>query len=310
MKARPLPAQIELHQGGPRFWKSLEEWSHSPDFLPYLHREFPEHASEWDSGISRRRFLKLMAASFAFAGLSACSRQPLEKFVPYVRRPEEMIPGRPIYYATTFSHRGYGKGVIVRTEMGRPIHIEGNPDHPASLGATDSFMQASILGLYDPDRSQVIRQGQEIQTWDGFTEFAAARVREHEKDQGAGLYLLTGKIGSPSLWDQLERLRQRFPRVTWCEYESAAPVRAHAVSGKIAEPIYDLSHADVIVSLDADFLADGPANLIHIKAFSKRRRDPERDFSRLYMVESVPSITGAKADQRWSRKPSEILAFA
>jgi MoCo/4Fe-4S cofactor protein with predicted Tat translocation signal len=309
MKPRPLPPQIELQKGGPRFWKSLEEWSQSPDFIPYLHREFPEYASEWDAGISRRRFLQLMGASFALAGLTACSRQPQEKIVPYVQRPEEIIPGRPIYYATTFPHRGYGKGVIVRTEMGRPTHIEGNPDHPGSLGATDSFMQASILGLYDPDRSQVIRQGTAIQTWDGFTQFAGTRVQEHEKDQGAGLFLLTGKITSPSLWDQLERLQQRFPKLVWSEYETAAPVRATAVSGRKADPLYDLSRADVIVSLDADFLAEGPANLIHIKAFSKRRRDPETDFSRLYVVESVPSITGAKADQRWSRKPSEIVAF-
>jgi MoCo/4Fe-4S cofactor protein with predicted Tat translocation signal len=310
MKTRPLPAQIELRRGGPRFWKSLEEWSQSPEFLPYLHREFPEYASEWDAGISRRRFLQLMGASFALAGLTACSRQPQEKIVPYVRRPEEIIPGRPVYYATTFPHRGYGKGVIVRTEMGRPIHIEGNPDHPASLGATDSFMQASILGLYDPDRSQAIRQGKHIQTWDAFAPFAVSRAQEHEKDQGAGLFLLSGKITSPSLLDQFERLHQRFPKLTWCEYETADPVRARSVSGKKTEPHNDLGGADIILSLDADFLADGPANLIHIKAFSKRRRDPASDFNRLYVVESVPTITGAKADQRWSRKPSDIILFA
>jgi MoCo/4Fe-4S cofactor protein with predicted Tat translocation signal len=310
MKTRNLPAQIELRQGGPRFWKSLEEWSQSSEFLPYLHREFPEYASEWDAGISRRRFLQLMGASFALAGLTACSRQPQEKIVSYVRRPEEIIPGRPVYYATTFPHRGYGKGVIVRTELGRPTHIEGNPDHPASLGATDSFMQASILGLYDPDRSQVVRQGKEVQAWDDFTQFVAVRIQEHEKDQGAGLFLLTGKMTSPSLLDQFERLYQRFPKLTWCDYESAAPVRAKGISGNNAEPIYDLSRADVIVSLDADFLAEGPANLIHIKAFSKRRRDPSVDFNRLYVVESVPTTTGAKADQRWSRKPSDVVAFA
>ena len=152
MNSLPLPPQVQLTAGGPRFWKSLE-WSQSPDFLPYLHREFPVFASEWDNGISRRKFLRLMGASLALAGLTACSRQPQEKLVPYVRRPEEIIPGKPLFYATTFPHRGYGKGVLVRTEMGRPTKIEGNPDHPASLGATDVFMQASILGLYDPDLS-------------------------------------------------------------------------------------------------------------------------------------------------------------
>ena len=135
-------------------------------------------------------------------------------------------------------------------------------------------------------------------------------MQEHDKDQGAGLFVLTGKMTSPSQRDQFARMRQRFPKWTWCEYESAAPMRARVVSGQEAEPIYDLSRADVIVSLDADFLAEGPAHLAHIKAFSQRRRDPATDFSRLYVVESVPSITGAKADKRWSRKPSGVIAFA
>jgi molybdopterin-containing oxidoreductase family iron-sulfur binding subunit len=309
MKSRRLPPQVQLDGGGPRFWKSLEEWSHSPDFLPYLHREFPEFASEWDDGISRRRFLKLMAASLALAGLTACSRQPQEKIVPYVRRPEEIIPGRPLYYATTFPHRGYGKGVLVRTEMARPTKIEGNPDHPASLGATDVFMQASILGLYDPDRSQTIRQHSDISTWDALTKFVGTRVEEHEHDQGEGLFLLTGKTTSPTLADQLQRLRTRFPEMSSCSYEPAAPVRARSVSGNDVEPTYDLSKADIIVSLDADFLFDGPSNLILTKAFSKRRRDPAADFNRLYVVESAPSITGAKADVRWQRKPSEVVKF-
>ncbi len=310
MNSLPLPPQVQLSAGGPRFWKSLEEWSQSPEFLPYLHREFPEYASEWDNGISRRRFLQLMGASLALAGLTACSRQPQEKLVPYVRRPEEIIPGKPLFYATTFPHRGYGKGVLVRTEMGRPTKIEGNPDHPASLGATDIFMQASVLGLYDPDRSQTVRQQKEISTLDAFTQFAETRVKEHEADQGAGLFLLTGKTTSPSFGDQLQRLQKRFPKLSWCPYEPAAPIRAQSVTGKNAEPVYDLSNADVILSLDADFLFSGPDNLILTKAFSKKRRDPSVDFSRLYVIESAPSVTGAKADVRWRRKPSEIVTFA
>jgi MoCo/4Fe-4S cofactor protein with predicted Tat translocation signal len=310
MNSLPLPPQIEINVGGPRFWKSLEEWSHSPDFLPFLHREFPEYASEWDETISRRRFLQLMGASLALAGLTACSRQPQQKLVPYVSRPEQIIPGESIFYATTFPHRGFGKGVLVRTEMGRPTKIEGNPDHPASLGATDIFMQASILGLYDPDRSQTIRQGRNISNWEAFMQMAEARVQEHEQDHGAGLFLLTSKTTSPSLSDQLQRLQKRFPKLCWCQYEPAAPIRARSFSGNSAEPIYDLSKADLIVSLDSDFLFESSANLILTKAFSKKRRDPDESFSRLYVVESTPSITGAKADVRWRHKPSEILAFA
>jgi MoCo/4Fe-4S cofactor protein with predicted Tat translocation signal len=338
MKPLPLPPTIELHQGGPRFWRSLEEWSRSPEFLPYLHREFPEHASEWaegDEGVSRRRFLQLMGASFALAGLSACTRQAQEKIVPYVKRPEEIIPGRPIYYATTFPHRGYGKGVIVRTEMARPTHIEGNPDHPASLGATDVFMQASVLGLYDPDRSQLVRHGKDIATRDDFAQFARSRTASHDQDQGAGLFLLTGRITSPSLSDQIERMHQRFPKMSWCAYEPSEPnwsanrdkpanpqwsldrndlsgPNFDRARGQWEQPVatYDLAKADVIVSLGADFLGSGPANLIHTKAFSARRRDPAGNFNRLYVVESVPTITGAKADVRWPRKPSEIVSFA
>jgi len=310
MPTLPLPSHVVLGEGGPRFWKSLEEWSHSPEFIPYLEREFPQHASEWDERFSRRRFLQLMASSLALAGLSACSRQPQEKLVPYVRRPEEITPGEPLFYATTFPHEGYGKGVIVRTEMGRPIKIEGNPDHPASLGGTDVFMQASVLGLYDPDRSQFIRQGQDISTWESFLQFAGARLQEHEKDQGEGLYLLLGLTTSPTFRDQLERLHTRFPKLSWCEYEPAAPVRLRFATGQRAEPVYDFSRADVIVSLDADFLMEGPSHLAHTKAFTKRRRDPAGDFNRLYVVESASSLTGAKADLRWRMKPSDIVAFA
>ena len=313
MKSLPLPPSIELHQGGPRFWRSLEEWSRSPDFLPYLHREFPEHAGEWnekDEGFSRRRFLQLMGASLALAGLSACTRQAQEKIVPYVKRPEEIVPGRPIFYATTFPHRGYGKGVIVRTEMARPTHIAGNPDHPASLGATDVFMQASVLGLYDPDRSQFVRHGRDIATRDDFTQFALQRARAHDQDQGAGLFLLTGRITSPSLSDQIERMQKRFPKMSWCAYEPAEPGWRQTASGhNLPLPVYDLANADIIVSLGADFLGPGPANLIYTKAFSARRRDPSGNFNRLYVVESAPTITGAKADVRWSRKPSEIVTF-
>ena len=311
MKSRPLPPGLQLAEGGPRFWKSLEEFSESPEFLPYLHREFPERASEWESGMNRKRFLQIMAASFALAGLSSCSRQTPEKLVPYTRRPTGQIPGEPIYYASTFPFRGYGQGILVRTEMGRPTKIEGNPDHPASLGATSSLMQASILGLYDPDRSQTIREGKNISTREGFQQFALGLTQEHEQDQGAGLYIMTGATTSPTLGDQLQRLQKRFPQMSWCPYEPAAPVRPRfGTTGNQIELLYDLSRADIIVSLDCDFLLEGPASLMHTKAFSARRRDPAHGFNRLYVVESTPSITGAKADQRWRKKPSEIAAFA
>src|SRR6476620_2503187 len=138
---------------GPEYWRSLEELAGSPDFQEMLHREFPKGASEWLDAVSRRGFLKLMGASLAMAGMSACTKQPLEPIVPYVKQPEEVVPGRPLFFATAFTLGGYANPVLVESHLYRPTKIEGNDKHPASLGGTDIFSQASILGLYDPDRS-------------------------------------------------------------------------------------------------------------------------------------------------------------
>src|SRR6201997_5548617 len=139
---------------GPEYWRSLEELAGSPDFQEMLHREFPKGASEWVDAVSRRGFLKLMGASLALAGMTACTKQPLEPIVPYVRQPEELIPGRPLFYATAFTLGGYASPLLVESHMFRPTKIEGNPEHPASLGGTDVYAQASILDLYDPDRAR------------------------------------------------------------------------------------------------------------------------------------------------------------
>ena len=149
---------------GPAYWRSLEELAADPAFEEMLQREFPRQASEWGEGLDRRRFLQLAGASLALAGLGACTRQPLETIVPYVRQPEEIIPGRPRYFASAATLCGYATGILVESHEGRPTKIEGNPEHPASLGATDSFAQASVLGLYDPDRSQVLTELGEIRT--------------------------------------------------------------------------------------------------------------------------------------------------
>jgi molybdopterin-containing oxidoreductase family iron-sulfur binding subunit len=141
---------------GPEYWRSLDELAGSAAFQDLLHREFPHGASEWLDPASRRTFLKLMGASFALAGVTACTKQPLEKIVPYVKQPEEIVPGRPLFFATATTLGGYATGVLVESHEGRPTKVEGNPAHPASLGATDVFSQASVLGLYDPDRSQAL----------------------------------------------------------------------------------------------------------------------------------------------------------
>src|SRR3982074_3480590 len=138
---------------GPKFWQSLEELAETEAFQDFLFREFPRQASEWeDDEPGRRKFLKLMGASLALAGLSACRRQPNEQIMPYVRAPEEIIPGKPLFFATAMPLSGVATGLLVESHMGRPTKMEGNPEHPASLGATDAFCQASVLSLYDPDR--------------------------------------------------------------------------------------------------------------------------------------------------------------
>ena len=147
------------------YWRSLGEFADTPQFREYLHREFPEQASEWNDPKGRRQFLKLMSASLALAGVGACTKQPPEQIVPYVRQPEDLVPGRPLFFASAIPFSGVANPVLVESHMGHPTKIEGNPEHPASLGATDTFTQAAILGLYDPDRAKALTNRGEISAW-------------------------------------------------------------------------------------------------------------------------------------------------
>src|SRR5258706_9545331 len=203
----------------PEFWRTLEELENSPEYRDRLHREFPQLASEWPDGPSRRNFLKLMSASIALAGatasMSGCGQQQDEQIVPYVMPPEQSLPGRPIYFSSAMPFCGYRKGVLVETNMGRPTKIEGNPDHPASLGASDIFMQASVLDLWDPDRAQTIRQAGQISTWGAFLQTLNSELVAKSKSSGAGLRILTGAITSPTLLDQLSRLLKKYPNAKW-----------------------------------------------------------------------------------------------
>ncbi len=176
---------------GPEYWRSLEELAGSPDFQEMLHREFPKGASEWLDSVSRRGFLKLMGASLAMAGMSACTKQPLEPIVPYVKQPEEVVPGRPLFFATAFTLGGYASPVLVESHLYRPTKIEGNDQHPASLGGTDIFSQASILGMYDPDRSQTVTYLGDIRSWGSLVEAMRAPLNIQKGLQGAGIRILT-----------------------------------------------------------------------------------------------------------------------
>jgi molybdopterin-containing oxidoreductase family iron-sulfur binding subunit len=303
---------------GRTYWKSLEELARAPQFLEFLHREFPEQASTFDDPEGRRGFLRMMGASLALAGLTGCTRQPEEKIVPYVKPPEDLVPGRPLFFATAVTDGGYAKGVIVESHMGRPTKVEGNPDHPASLGATDVFGQASVLDLYDPDRSQTLTHLGEIRPWGSFLAAVKAALEAQRATQGGGLRILTETVTSPTLAAQMQELLAAFPAARWHQYD---PVGADSVRGATAaavgapsEVLYDFEKADVILCLDADFVGHGPANLRMIRAFTSRRRlgreQSSAGMSRLYVAESSPSLTGALADHRLPVRASEIEALA
>jgi len=302
---------------GRQYWRSLEELSNTKEFQELLHREFPENASEWSDDFSRRNFLKLMGASLALAGLSGCTRQPVEKILPYVRQPEEIIPGKPLYFATAMTLCGAGTGLLVESHMGRPTKIEGNPDHPASLGATDIFAQASVLTLYDPDRSQAITNLGNISSWSSFYDVLRLRIdiEKQRPNPGGGLRILTETVCSPTLADQFKQLLTKLPGARWCQYEPVSRDNAREGSqmafGQYLETQYRFEKADVILSIDNDFLNTGPGYLRYVRDFSGRRTAAggTEKMNRLYCVESTPSNTGARADHRLSLRPSEIPGF-
>jgi molybdopterin-containing oxidoreductase family iron-sulfur binding subunit len=287
------------------FWKSLEELSASPGFKEFLEREFPEQASEWDDPGGRRDFLRIMGASLALAGLTGCTRQPEETIVPYVRPPEEVIPGRPLFFATAVVDGGYARGVLVESHMGRPTKVEGNPDHPMSLGATDALAQAAILELYDPDRSQTLTYRGEIRPWGSFLAAMRSAVAAQRAAGVGGLRLLTGHVTSPTLVGQIQDVLAALPGARWHQWE---PVGVHHTAGLE----HHLDQADLLLSLDADFVGGGPARVRDARAFTSRRKVQPGGpaMNRLYVVESSPSLTGALADHRLAVRPSEVEVVA
>ena len=302
--------------GGPEVWRSLDELAQTPEFEAALRQEFPSQASEWADPVGRREFLKLMGASLALAGLAGCTSQPSDKIVPYVKAPEEVIPGKPLFFATTLTLGGYGVGVLVESHTGRPTKIEGNPGHPASLGASDAFTQAAILSLYDPDRSQVVTQAGQVSTWPTFIAALAAPLEAQTQRRGAGLRILTETVTSPTLAWQLRALLARFPEARWHQYEpvgrDAVRAGARLAFGEVVNTVYRLDKADVVLALDADVLASGPGSIRYARDFAGRRtpRGPDGSMNRLYVVETAPTPTGAAADHRLALRPSEIEGFA
>ncbi|MGE5193755.1 MAG: TAT-variant-translocated molybdopterin oxidoreductase [Deltaproteobacteria bacterium] len=307
------------------YWRSLDERAQSPEFFERLRREFPRQAGEFADTESRRHFLRLMAASLGLAGigLGGCLRQPEEKIVPYVRQPEDVVPGKPLFYATCMTLGGYATGLLVESHLGRPTKIEGNPEHPASLGGTDVFAQASILSLYDPDRSQTMMRGGQIGTWGEFLTALTTELPAIRGNKGRGLAILTETVTSPTLADQLQSLLKDMPEARWHQYEPAGRdnVRAGAqlAFGEYVETIYHFDQAEIVLALDAEFLTGMPGSLRYAREFINRRRaaggeQPQKNapfkMNRLYAVESSPGLTGAAADHRLPLKARDVERFA
>ena len=323
----------ETKRGGKKYWRSLEELADTPAFREFVAREFPQQAEEWHDPIERRTFIKLMGASLALAGLSGCVFQPPEKIVPNVKQPEEHVPGKSLFFATAAPLFGPATPVLVRSNEGRPTKIEGNPDHPNNRpldfpaedplrdprgsSATDIFTQASILSLYDPDRSQNLSFREDIRTWTSFVGAMRSALDEQRPKQGAGIRFLTETIISPTLGAQMNQLLEALPGARWHQYEPANRdnARAGAVMafGQPVNTTYRFDLAQRVLSLDCDFLSPTfPGYLRYSREFMARRRVNEnnREMNRLYVVETTPSNTGAIADHTWVVKPSQFEAIA
>jgi molybdopterin-containing oxidoreductase family iron-sulfur binding subunit len=312
---------VQIREGlqnarGRSFWRSLDELAQTRDYQDSLHNEFLRELPVDGNGISRRNALKLIGASAAFAGLTACTKLPPEKIVPYAQAPEEFVPGVPLFYATAMPMGGSATGLLVESHMGRPTKVEGNPGHPGSLGAADAFAQASVLSLYDPDRSQVPIHLGRVASWDAFLAAIDNALNQHRSTGGTGLRLLTETITSPTLAAQIHDFLARYPATKWHQYEPC--VRdgpregARLAFGEYVNTVYRFDRADVILSLDADFLCSGPGSVRYARDFADKRRviDVRSEMNRLYAVESVLSATGAMADHRWPMRLSEVEGFA
>jgi MoCo/4Fe-4S cofactor protein with predicted Tat translocation signal len=315
-------------RGEKHLWRGLEDLAETAEHRAFLEHEFPNDPEkdagagpdESNGGVHRRDVLKWMAASAALAGLSGCTKMPEQKIVPYVRAPEEIIPGRPLFYATSMTMGGVATGILVESNMGRPTKVEGNPLHPASLGATDIFAQASVLGLYDPDRSQTVIHEGRISTWGTFVSQVNDLRNNFASTKGAGLRILTETITSPSLGAQIQALLKEFPEAKWHQWEPCSREQMRlgilATLGRGANPIYRFDKADVILSLDADFLYSGPGAVRYARDFASRRlsgdgaANSQAKMNRLYVVEQGSTTTGAMADHRLAIRASDVAAFA
>ncbi|MGB2712684.1 MAG: TAT-variant-translocated molybdopterin oxidoreductase [Vicinamibacterales bacterium] len=304
------------------YWRSLAQIEERPESRAFLEREFPEGASELPEGIGRRDMIMLLGASLSLAGLAGC-RRPVEEIVPYVNAPEEFVPGIARYYATTMPFRRSAYGLIVESHEGRPTKVEGNPSHPSTLGASSSRVQASVLGLYDPDRSQSVTLRGARKPWADFVTAWAQLSESHAADGGASLGILSESFSSPTLARLVSELRARYPRLQWATYDAVSDENRlsglRQATGRDLDLMLRLDRASVILALDADPLLTDPEMIRHARGFGAGRRagasggapstSSGQAMNRLYAVEGVYSLTGAMADHRLRLESRQIAPF-
>lgn len=311
--------QSQADKTGKDWWRSLEEFADSSALQEWATEEFPNFADLLNTATDRRQLLKLMAASLALAATAGCSSREDARLVPYVEMPENLVPGVARYFATTLEQQGYGVGVLAESHTGRPTKIEGNPRHPASLGAATPAMQASVLELYDPQRSRIPQYRGDVAHWSRF-EAAMVELRDDlVLGKGAGVALLLPTVTSPTLRAQLTRLQKQWPALRWFNHD---PINhdnvingARTAFGKPLLPLATFGNAERVLSLDADFLTSGPAQLASARHFMAKRRvdgQPAANaaMNRLYVVEPTMSNTGSVADHRWALAGRDIEQFA
>ncbi len=312
------PAASESALTGPKYWRSLDELAATPGFQAQLEREFPAGAAEMN-GTDRRQFMKIMAASFALGGLGlAGCRRPEQNILPFGKSVEGIIPGLPQYYATAMPLRKSAIPLLAETHQGRPTKLEGNPTYTPHGGATTLIAQASILDLYDPDRATAHTKGGGVLNAAAVNEVLASIGKNYTGSNGAGLAFLAEESSSPTRARLLKKLRSKFPKAVWAEYEPVVeepPVAAaQACFGASVKPVYRFAKAKRIVSLDCDFLSAESGSLYYAREFSKGRKvktkaDADK-MNRLYVAESNFTLTGSMADHRLRLASSHILGLA
>ena len=304
-------------QKGKKFWRSVDELVDSPDFAELVNNEFPSQASEWIDPVSRRAFLKVMGASMALAGLAGCTKQPDETIMPYVTAPPDLTLGVPVYFASAFPFTTGAVPVLIKSAAYRPIKVDGNPEHPYTRGGSDPITQATLLDMYDPDRSQHVLYRGETRPWISFVGAFRAMLADKKPSGGEGLYFLSTTVTSPTLARQWQEAQKNYPKAKFIQYDvlnrDAHYTASQQAFGAYVDAQYHLDQADVVVSLDANFLGGVQFPGFHQLArdyANKRKLQGNLDMNRLYVVESTTTLTGFKAEHRLAVRPSQMAAFA